>query len=367
MSRLQFQNPLSLLKNRLSDPELLQSYVGAGIAITNFAVAPLTRLLKHLLVIQGIDPNTQPGAKARKLFQQAVDESFGGVRKDYDDDFDFSWVNKKFQQTRGELKDMDLSKEDFMKMTDVGNLKATQALDVNQITPNDVTHPVPLTIDESPLDQLDRFLNEELVNQISPEPEATRENKREQRIQEFLKERADTLHDGTNSIKDALVKLVMISKSLEDEELNRGEVQKLVDRTDELKNVKKAIDQHSEANVRPSGNRVARIKTGNTKAVRSPKKSLNKSTLKRNLQKAYEDYKVKLPEAQRLTRKMVARGLCSSNKQAFQDQVDEIMKFNEASFASLERVIDRRPVIKSTQERHADGRFKGNFTRSPRR
>lgn len=386
MQTPKFQNPLAFIKNRLSSPELLQSYVNAGVAITNMAVAPFNKLLKHLLTVQGIDPNTEPGLRARQLFQQAVDEAFGGRRKEYDDDFDLSWVTKKFQQTRNELSELDLCKEDFLKMTDVGNLKATRALDVDQQLPGntkttlrpDVQSGMPLTIDQSPIDELADLLRDPLntpearavyraslatdpVNQVSPEPiEATRENARE--------------WSGELSLKDALERLFKLAKSFQDgdygsetsHELGREEAEKLIERTGELKGVKKAVESAAAKSWREaypvrSNPKISRSKTGRTKVVKTTKKGLNKSTTPKN--------QVSSSEAHELAREMMDRGLCSEEN--LHEQIDEILKFNQASFESLKRVVMRRPlnqnIKKPVQERHADGRFKGSFSPSPRR
>lgn len=214
------KNQIASIKNQFYfSPKLIQLYVSIGIKIANIMVSPLNKLLKHLLVAQGIDPNTKTGQK----FQQDLEDIFNGDRsKDYDDGINLSWVNKKFQQIRGELPELDLSQEDFTKMTDV-----SKTLDVEQTTP-------PLTIAPSPLDALADLFKipyTERVGQVYPKLKAIRENERELVEEGF----------GTD-VKGALLKLIEIAEGLEEnEELNQEEIVKLMKRTDDLRNVKEIV------------------------------------------------------------------------------------------------------------------------------
>jgi hypothetical protein len=403
MQRPNFQNPLSFIKRYFEDKDLLETYVNWGITAATWAIVLINKVLKHLITVQGIDPNTEPGLRQRMLFQQAVNEAFGKLdTKSYDDDFDFSWFNKQFKQIESNLGELNLNKEDFMKMTDVGNLKATQPLDVSHLEPVDLMTPearqqyrqilvntssVPLAIDPTPIEELVELLDVHPVNQIAPEPvEQEREKERketpeiheqriiEKRIEAFLDNKASTMFEdfSFNSIKKSLKKLVEIAKDMEDqrnpEEVSPGpeEVKELMSRTQQLRDIKNTIKEYIEKpSKRPANPKIRRTKTGNVKTVKTSK-------TKKTLNKAYKEYQIKLPEAQDMVTEMVARGLCDASAQGQKLQVDEIMKFNRNSFDALRRVILRHPIAQNitlrgtkeiAQERDERGRFKGSFKR----
>lgn len=73
------------------NPETLKSYVQWGVSAAQLVVAPVSKLLRHLLEVQDIDPNTAAGVKIREAFQEALNAAVDiKHRKDYDDSFDFS-------------------------------------------------------------------------------------------------------------------------------------------------------------------------------------------------------------------------------------------------------------------------------------
>jgi len=52
------------------NPDLLQKYVSTGMSVVGTALVPLNLFMKHLLLIQKIDPNTVPGQKLLKNYRQ---------------------------------------------------------------------------------------------------------------------------------------------------------------------------------------------------------------------------------------------------------------------------------------------------------
>lgn len=98
-------------------PELLNKYVTCGIVAANLAVIPLNKFLAHLMTVQGIDLNTQPGQKAR----QALIDAMNAVedRESYDKEYDFTWVQKHFDKSREQLKHLNLTRDKYRKLTDL--------------------------------------------------------------------------------------------------------------------------------------------------------------------------------------------------------------------------------------------------------
>lgn len=100
-----------------SNPDILSKYVSIGLTIVDKAVVPLNGLMKHLMEVQGIDPNTQPGARTRKALEVAV--SNVNDNKDFDSDFNFSRFYSKFEKAKKDLDHLNLSKEQYRKATDL--------------------------------------------------------------------------------------------------------------------------------------------------------------------------------------------------------------------------------------------------------
>src|SRR5271170_3613022 len=110
-------------KNLLQkDPALLKKYVSVGLTLVDSAISPLDSFLKHLLQVQDLDPNTVPGERQRRALEEALMQSFNRLDDaDFDEDYDFTWVDSKFQRTRQKLDHLNLTKKKFKNMTDVGD------------------------------------------------------------------------------------------------------------------------------------------------------------------------------------------------------------------------------------------------------
>ena len=331
----------NFLKRFLKEnPHRLQTYVQWGVAAAHLVVAPVNKLLRHLLVVQDLDPNTAPGVKIREALQEALNAAVDVKhRKDYDDSFDFSRIGQGFNRLDNKL---EITEDDFKKMTDL----------------NYATDPPKPPIPEEPL----------FVSIVQPIPDPVDELKQllddseEESKKSDLREEAFLAGSlgGEKALEEALEKLVRVAKSLkasdslgvqfDPEELGPEDVEKLLAHAESLKSFK---ESHKDPTFKSHNPRIRRAKTGNTKAVRSSSKGLNRSpksqvsTLKKNLTRAYKKHMLKLSEAQALAQEMVARGLCVTvnDKEDIKLQVDEIMKFDRSAFEALGRVVSRPPLI----------------------
>jgi hypothetical protein len=100
-------------------PQLKHKLVDLSIAGLNVAAHNMASLIKELIIIQGGDPNTSPEDKARReIFNQL--NTFH--TKDFDEDFNFSALKcNKIDKVNKEL-NLDLSRSDFIRLTDIANL-----------------------------------------------------------------------------------------------------------------------------------------------------------------------------------------------------------------------------------------------------
>ena len=114
---------LNSLNNFLNkNPKILSTYVNVSMTVVNAVLKPLNSVMKHALVIQGIDPAVQPGEKQRKALKEALDKEVSVVHaKDFDDDFDFSWVQKALG-TVNKVKNLKLTPSNYKKLTDLSNV-----------------------------------------------------------------------------------------------------------------------------------------------------------------------------------------------------------------------------------------------------
>jgi len=260
----QFQTPGVFLKRYFqNNPKQLNKYVQVGLVAAKLVVTPLSAVLKHLIEVQGMDPNTESGRRMREDFQEALNRALGQLHNhEYDSDFDFSWLNKKFKEAHNGVFPLDLSKDDFKELTDVSHLNS----------------PSPVVPNQSPVDELADLIEEDLVNPIAPEPA-------EQVWDLYFGHDISKLElPNDRKLKDALERLVWIDKDIE-EENEKLDPKELFARTDYLKKLKKDLKQYGES-ARPlkKGGKIRRTKTGNTKAVKKvPRKSLK--SIKKTLNK----------------------------------------------------------------------------------
>ena len=113
------ENLTSLLKK---NPELRNKYVAVATMVADAAAKGLNKFVKHLLVVQNIDPNTQPGNKEYKVFSQQLRDVFDFVENnEYDGPRDEEvWLQKHLAKAQGKFRH--LNKEAYKKLTDLSNV-----------------------------------------------------------------------------------------------------------------------------------------------------------------------------------------------------------------------------------------------------
>ena len=104
-----------------SYPKLMVNYVSLGTYFVGKTLNSAQRFMEHLLIIQSIDPNSQPGEKYRQALAMAVDKIY---QKDFDDDFDFSWIKKCFNKTKEQLSNLQLSRGQYWNLTNISMLES---------------------------------------------------------------------------------------------------------------------------------------------------------------------------------------------------------------------------------------------------
>lgn len=118
------------LKNYLDqNPDVRNVYVKYGMTLAKAATVPLNHLLRHLIFVQGLNPDAQPGSKDFERFEISLREMFTAPhdQKSYDEDFNFTKAFNTFQQVN---RKSDLSKKDFYELTDVRKLSDAPNLPV---------------------------------------------------------------------------------------------------------------------------------------------------------------------------------------------------------------------------------------------
>lgn len=128
-----FLRPLQKETNRLvksffdENPDILKKYVGGGVTAVGLMLTPLNAFMRHLLVVQGLDPDSMPGEKQRLALLEALENFFEKRHdKDFDSDYDFSWIQKRFEETRKTLNQLEMTREKFMDLTDLSKLSSTE-------------------------------------------------------------------------------------------------------------------------------------------------------------------------------------------------------------------------------------------------
>lgn len=102
------------------NPNLLSKYVAVSTVAINALVYPLNKFMKHLLVVQDIDPNTQPGDRAFQALSDQLDKLMNGSpdQEEYTGPFsDEKWLQKCLQRAKGRFSKMD--QDVFKQITDL--------------------------------------------------------------------------------------------------------------------------------------------------------------------------------------------------------------------------------------------------------
>src|SRR5271166_4023952 len=269
------------------NPDLLQKYVSTGMSVVGTALVPLNLFMKHLLLIQKIDPNTVPGQKAAKELQAAMDSAFErDHQKEYDEDFDLDWVNKRFEQARKQLRELQLTKEKFLDLTDLSKLPGGFKLGANFGNPSQI---------DRGYDDPEFFNQTTEVNRIAPVSE-----KRELPLDK----------EGRAGLRQKVLREVF-------------------DPITDLRNAIKAIEADLGLDKKKPG------------GLKTAKKKVNKKITKIG----------KTPRSatvhEKLVRDMIARNLLPATPEDMAAQMTEMAKWDDMTLDSFKKVIDKHIPKKS--------------------
>jgi hypothetical protein len=329
---MQFLKPIQEETSKLAktflnhNPELMNRYVGTSIHAISYVLVPLNAFMKHLILVQNLDPNADPEEKKRNQFSLDMQSLFNKVHeKEYEDEYDLSWALKRFEETRTRLKELQLTKEKFMDITDLTRVDCGVAMaPVAQIQAD---HPGDVEMDgafitqadgdefsrllEEPADDASEFaktLVQEHKDEVAQKEQAVRNARREQILKD-LKERL--MKEKVSSPIDAFADL---RKALEE--------------------VAKSAGISEEKEVKKSG-------------VKTEKKKLNKAPKIVTQKEKKSAVQKKIERATLMVNDMVARGLCLPDEKSIKEQIAEILKFTDDSFDALKRVVNRHNVVKN--------------------
>jgi hypothetical protein len=317
-----------LLKSFLSDNEdLLKKYVNSGVVAIGTVLGPINAFMRHLLVVQGLDPDSIPGEKQRLLTQQALNSFFESKHdKDFDEDYDLSWVQKRFQDTRENLKQLNLTKDKFMELTDLSKLGSGR---------------YPTAAEEQEI----------FRTRVTPEPD-----KRELNIGDPIKDLvAELKKQGGDEPKSVGIKTAK-KKLNKGKRVGSGPKVRRVTNTELRDAGPTTLKVESDRKLRPSTKGLPRR---NLSELVQEKKDQNRAILE-STPEFKAQTAAKLARATELTGLMVEKGLCEVDDKARQDQINSMLNWGDSNFDALERVINR---YAPTKDAVAENKFKGSFRR----
>ncbi len=343
-----------------ANPELTRKYVSTSLNVLHLILAPVDTFMRHLLIVQGIDPDTAPGARQREAIQMMTNELMNKIHdKDFDDDYDFTWVQKRFEDTRKVLNQPQLTKEKFMDLTDISKFNDKRNLEMEQSAHSLLTGEI---------------MGSTEVNQIAPESE-----KREIRV-------FGDMEQARENTKEELSALEVFKRTLNelDDLIKKDKaLQKKHSKKSGVKTNKKKLNKTAGSKKKGKGTSVNRIPAPveegpSSLKIESDHKIIEPSTKGpgRNLKdivqgrKAQEkvakestpefkaELKTKMAKAVKLTDLMVEKGLCDDRFR--QDRVNSMLAWTDEAFESLERMIIK---YAPTKDAIAENKFKGSFKR----
>ena len=104
-------------------PKLLPAYVESGKQVVNVMVNVANDIMLHLIIVQGLDPTITPQDRLFKELQNGLNDAFAKIHETtFDNDFDFSWLHKNWEETRKKLQDKEMSKDKFVALTDLSHV-----------------------------------------------------------------------------------------------------------------------------------------------------------------------------------------------------------------------------------------------------
>ena len=335
-------------------PELLKKYVDTSLLALNYLLIPVSAFTKHLLELQGLDPNTVPGQRELKALQAAFDKYHDD---EYDTDYDASWVQKKFAKVREAGRWGDLTQETFVDLTDISNSpirsessgpftiddgRTVSTTEVNQIAPECDKREISLDTSEGR-----RSFRERVLSNYGQE----RENLKTV-LKDIVKKADQVINEGTEfNPGDALARLAKAKEVLQGLKI-ADPIQQLAD----------AIKEESKPSKKKTGVKISKKKLNKGAKVnrRAPTVTetqqyvAKKSSLK-------ESIKAKIARSQKLVNEMVTKGLVTDNKEAIQEQLQQVLLMNDDAVDALVRVVEKHFSPSTTASK-----FTGSFRRAPR-
>lgn len=322
-----------LLKSFLNDnPDLLQKYVNGSVAAVGAILTPINMFMRHVLTVQGLDPDSVPGEKQKALLYSAMNDVFAVTHdKDFDDDYDLSWLTKKYEETRKQLNQLNLNKEKYKLVTDLSGVNdkpedlTKEKLDeviyrTNPVAPESVKKELSVFDPGNPIDAL-----RDAIKSIEVEVGLT---KKKSGLKTGKKKLNKTPGKGTR------VKRVVSAPAADTDKGSTLEVK-------------------SDRKVRPGG--PARKIVDARQTQKEQAKIAKESTPEFQAQ-----LKVKLARATELTNLMVEKGLCEVDDKSRQDQIQSMINWGDNNFDALERVINK---YAPTKDAVAENKFRGSFRR----
>lgn len=329
-----------LFKDVLSEnPEVLKSYVNGGLSAVATALTPINVFMRHLLTVQGLDPDSVPGENQRALIQQAFNSTFVDKHEaDYDDDYDTSWVHKKYFLVKNKL---DVTEDKFMALTDLSKL------------------------DNGP-EVLVKTKFDELVAEMNPvAPDA--DKKELPLVTTYTTDEVQALKTFVESMeKKGGIKVVEKQVSKDSKPSKSGKRSPKIKRAtgpESFKEIPSTLEVKSDRVVRPSSKRTPGRNLGELASKKKAKeKAAREATPEFKAEQAAleAELKVKLARATELTNLMIQKGLCRADDQSRKDQIDSMLNWGDNNFDALERVIHK---YAPTKDAVAENKFKGSFRR----
>lgn len=334
-----------LLKDFLSNnPELLRKYVDGSLAAVTAILSPINGFMRHLLVVQGLDPDAVPGEKQRNLLHEALTNFFSQKHEeDFDSDYDLSWVQQKFEGTRKKLGQLGFTKEQFVGLTDLSNLGMKPSS--------------PVAID-SGMDELAEF------NQIAPEtpkreiPLVAKEQEREN-LTEIGGDAIQALREAMQNVEKNLA----VSKKKKGIKVTKKKMNKVTSKPKKVRRVidntpqpegKSTLTVESDRVVRPPSTKAPGRSLGD---IARDKKAQAKAA-KEATPEFQAELKRKTARATELTNLMVQKGLVEEKSKG--DQIASMVNWSDNNFDALERVVYK---YAPTKDAVAENKFKGSFRR----
>ncbi len=325
-----------LFKSFLDDnPDLLKKYVNGSVSVIGSILGPINVFMRHLLTVQGLDPDSVPGEAKRLQLQDALNNFFSGSHEEaFDEDYDLGWVQKRFEDTRKKLNKLDMTKESFMGLTDLSKLPnlgsslvgedIDELAELNQVAPEAPKKEIAIFDPGNPIDAL-----RDAVKAIEKEVSLPKKKK------------------GVKTSKKKLNKTTAPQKAVR---------VRRVASTEPVKEEPSTLKVESDRKVRPPSTRAP----GRSLHDIAQNKRAQAKAAKEATPEFQAELKARLMRATQLTSLMVEKGLCDVDDKSRQDQINSMINWTDNNFDALERVITK---YAPTKDAVAENKFKGSFRR----